>query len=125
MMQSVRAHGCALCGGDISAVHKSYILKVGRFKLLLDDLEVGGCEQCGEEYHLPVTSEKIDAEIQVLLNKGLVSTEEVENMDLIDTEAVTALKPEPAPDWLQAIYSRLSALEQEVQHLKAALQAKG
>jgi len=124
-MRSKRLHGCALCGGDVFPLSKSYILKVGRFKLFLDNLEIGKCEGCGEEYHPSTTSLKIDTEIQLLLDKGVVSVADVEKMDLIDTASIIHLKPEPVSDWLPAIFSKLTALEQEVQILKATFQHKG
>ena len=117
-MQSKRLHGCALCGGDVFSLRKSYILKIGRFKLWLEDLGVGVCERCGEEYHPSVTSVQIDDEIQLLLDKGVVSTEDVEKMDLIDTASIIDPKLETVSDWLPTINARLNALEQKVRTLK-------
>ena len=108
---------CALCGGDVFLTQERLGLLVRDKLLVLDDVQLGLCDVCGERYHPLPTAERIHARIAAAAKDGQITKRDAKHLTYVHEPQLDRHK-----DLVEGQFStRLQALERRIDQLEAAL----
>ena len=80
-MNKTPLHTCSFCGDKVFQIQEDIILKFPRHIAVIEEAAVGKCEGCGEHYHLPETSLRIEKKIEKLLQEEKVLKKEQKKVE--------------------------------------------
>lgn len=83
MMNKTPLHTCSFCGGKVFQVQEDLILKFPRHLAVIEETAVGKCDGCGEHYHLPETSFRIEKKLEKLLQEKKISKREQARVEIL------------------------------------------
>ena len=72
-MNKTLLHTCSFCGDKVFQIQEDIILKFPKYIAVIEEAVVGKCNGCGEHYHLPETSLRIEKKIEKLLQERKIS----------------------------------------------------
>ena len=72
-MNKIPLHTCSFCGDKVFQIQEDIILKFPKYIAVIEEAVVGKCNGCGEHYHLPETSLRIEKKIEKLLQEKKIS----------------------------------------------------
>ncbi|MBM3242934.1 YgiT-type zinc finger protein [Candidatus Poribacteria bacterium] len=75
-------HTCSFCGGKVFQVQEDVILKFPKHLAVIEEAAVGKCGECGEHYHLPETSFRIEKKLEKLLHERKISKREQTKVEI-------------------------------------------
>ncbi|MFQ6044137.1 MAG: YgiT-type zinc finger protein [Candidatus Poribacteria bacterium] len=83
MMNKIPLHTCSSCGGKVFQVQEDVILKFPKHLAVIEEAAVGKCDECGEHYHLPETSLRIEKKLEKLLHEKKISKRERTKVEIL------------------------------------------
>ncbi len=109
-MDKTPLHTCSLCGGKVFQTQEDIILKFPKHIAVIEEAAVGKCEGCGEHYHLPETSLRIEKKIEKLLQEKNISKKEQTKIEIFYASEIPIKESLIA----QSFQKRIEALEMAV-----------
>lgn len=83
MMNKMPLHTCSFCGGKVFQMQEDIILKFLKHLAVIEEAAIGKCDGCGEHYHLPETSLRIEKKLEKLLHEKKISKKEQNKIEIL------------------------------------------
>ena len=83
MMNKKPLHICSFCGSKVFQMQEDIILKFPRYLAVIEEAAIGKCDGCGEHYHLPETSLRIEQKLEKLLQEKKISKKEQMKVEIL------------------------------------------
>jgi len=96
-------HTCSVCGDKVFQIQEDIILKFSKHLAVIEEATVGKCEGCGEHYHLPETSLRIEKKIEKLLQEKIISSREQAKVEIFYASEVPIKESLIARNFLERI----------------------
>ena len=83
MMNKTPLHTCSFCGSKVFQLQEDVILKFPKHLAVIEEAAIGKCDGCGEHYHLPETSFRIEKKLEKLLHEKKISKREKTKVEIL------------------------------------------
>ncbi|MBC8233320.1 YgiT-type zinc finger protein [bacterium] len=103
MMNRMPLHTCSFCGGKVFQLQEDVILKFPKHLAVIEEAVIGKCDGCGEYYHLPETSLRIEKKLEKLLHEKKISKKEQTKVEILYASEMPIQEPSLARNFQKRI----------------------